>query len=87
MRALQKRENEGSVVPVMGLVSHLWFGFEFGKISPKTSIFFLPGQKKSLRVGSESTWVNGMASYLLRIKSKLRLGRVRAHKWYVAYRS
>jgi len=37
-----------------GRVSHLWFGFEFGKFPQKTSIFsiFCPsGQKKSLRVG------------------------------------
>jgi len=32
-------------------------------------------QKKSLRVGSESTWVEGRsASYLLQVKSKLGLG-------------
>jgi len=43
-------------------VSHLWFGFEFGKFPLKRSNFsiFCPsGQKKSLRVGSESTGVGG----------------------------
>jgi len=48
------------------------------KISPKNgefSIFFSLGQKKLLRVGSESTWVKaGLASYLLRVKSKLGSG-------------
>jgi len=39
------------------------------------SIFFSLGQKKSLRVRSESTQVEGgSASYLLRVKSKLGLG-------------
>jgi len=58
-----------------GRVSHLWFGSEFGKFPLKTSnfsIFFSLGQKKSLRVGSESIRVKGgSASYLLRVKSKL----------------
>jgi len=48
------------------------------KICPKMSNFsiFCPsGQKKSLAVGSESTRVRGgSASYLLRVKSKLRSG-------------
>jgi len=49
--------------------------------------FFLSGQKKSLRVGSESTRVEGRsASYLLHVKGKLGSGRVRAHLylklWY-----
>jgi len=48
------------------------------KISPKSVNFFnfFPfGSKKSLRVGLESTQVEGgPASYLLRVKSKLRLG-------------
>jgi len=49
-----------------GWVSHLWFGFEFSKISPK---------KKLLQVGSESTRVEaGSASYLLWVKSKLGSG-------------
>jgi len=56
-------------------VSHLWFGLEFGKFPLKMSnfsIFFPSGQKKLLRVGSESTRVKaGLASYLLRVKSKL----------------
>jgi len=37
-----------------GRVSHLWFGFEFGKFPLKTSnfsIFFPSGQKESRRVG------------------------------------
>jgi len=43
-----------------GRVRHLWFGFEFWKFPLKTSnfsIIFPSGQKKSLRVGSESTRV------------------------------
>jgi len=36
------------------------------------------GQKKMLRVGSESVKA-GSASYLLRVRSKLRSGRVGAH--------
>jgi len=61
-----------------GWVSHLWFGFEFGKFPLKKfkfSIFCPSGQKKSFRVGSESTQVRGgSASYLLRVKSKLGSG-------------
>jgi len=53
------------------------------KSSPKNVKFFnfFPsGQKKLLRVGSESTWARaGSASYLLRVKSKFGLGWVRAH--------
>jgi len=67
----------------LGRVRHLWFGFEFWKFPQKTSNFsiFCPsGQKKLLRVRSESTRVEaGLASYLLRVKSKLGSGRVRAH--------
>jgi len=63
-----------------GRVSHVWFGFEFQKFPLKMSnfsIFFPSGQKKLLQVGSESTRVEaGSASYLLRVKSKLGLGRV-----------
>jgi len=45
------------------------------KISPKNINFFPFGSKKSLRVGSKSTWVKGgSASYLLRVKSKLGSG-------------
>jgi len=48
------------------------------KISPKNVKFFnfFPmGQKKSIQVGSESTWVKGgSASYILRVKSKLESG-------------
>jgi len=57
-----------------GRVSHLWIW----KISPKNvkfSIFFPLVQKKSLRVGFESTRVKGWsASYLLRVKRKLGSG-------------
>jgi len=64
-------------------VSHLWFGFEFGKfclIMSNFLIFSLSGQKKSLRVGSKSSRVKGgSASYLLRVKSKLGAVWVRAH--------
>jgi len=61
-----------------GRVSQLWFGLEFRKFPLKTSNFsiFCPlGQKKLLRVRSESTRVKaGSASYLLRVKSRLGLG-------------
>jgi len=58
--------------------SHLWFEFEFGKFPLKKSnfsIFYPSGQKKSLRVRSKSIQVKGgLASYLLRVKSKLGSG-------------
>jgi len=44
----------GSIICCSGRVSHLWFGFEFGKFPLQTSnfsIFFPSGQKKSLRAG------------------------------------
>jgi len=73
----------GSIFSGSGRVSHLWFGLEFGKFPLKTSNFSnfsLRVKKKLLRVGSESTRVKaGSASYLLRVKSKLGSGRVRAH--------
>jgi len=70
-----------------GRVSHLWFGFEFWKFPLKMSNFSPSGQKKLLRVRSESTRVKaGSASYLPRVKSKLGSGQVRAHL-YVAERS
>jgi len=56
-----------------GGVSHLWFGYGFGKFPQKITIFsnFCPsGQKKCHRVGSKSTLVRaGSATYLLRVKS------------------
>jgi len=59
-------------------VSHLGFRNDFGKFSLKMSnflIFFPSGQKKSLWVGSKSTWVKGgSVSYLLRVKRKLGSG-------------
>jgi len=65
-----------------GWVSHLWFGFEIGKFPQKMSnfsIFFLSGQKKSLRVWKENTRIEDRsASYLLRVKSKLGSGQVRS---------
>jgi len=68
----------GSIFCGSGRVSHSWFGFEFEKF-PLTmsnfSIFFPSGQKKFLRVRSESTRVKGgSAFYLLRVKSKLGSG-------------
>jgi len=55
-------DGSGSKIFEPGRVSHLWFGFEFGK-------FF------HFRVGSESTGVKGgLASYLLQVKSKLGSG-------------
>jgi len=50
----------GSIFCGSGRVSHLWFGFEFQKFPLKMSnfsIFFPSGQKKLLRVRSESTRV------------------------------
>jgi len=68
----------GSIFCGSGRVSHLWFGFEFGKFPLKMtnfSIFFPSDKKKSLQAGSESTWVEGgSASYLLWVKSKLGSG-------------
>jgi len=59
--------------------------FKFRKFPLKMSIFsiFCPsGQKKSLRVKSESTQVKGgLASYLLRVKSKLGLGQGPSLLW------
>jgi len=61
-----------------GQVSHLWFGFGFGKFPLKISnfsIFFPSGQKKSLWVGPKSTQVkDGSTSYLLQVKSMLGSG-------------
>jgi len=58
-------------------------GLNFGKFPLKMSKkfnFFTLGQEKSLWVGSESTRIEGgSASYLLRVKSKLGSGRVKAH--------
>jgi len=61
----------GSIFCGVGRVSHLWFGFEFGKFPLKLSNFsiFSLRVKKSLRVGSKSTWVKvRSASYLPRVK-------------------
>jgi len=57
-----------------GWVSHLWFGFEFQKFPLKTSnfsIFFPSDQKICFGSGRK---VSGLASYLLRVKSKLGSG-------------
>jgi len=57
------------------------------KISPKNvhfSIFFLFMSKKISLGRVKSTWVKGgSASYLLRVKSMLGLGRVRAHLYEI----
>jgi len=62
----------------LGWVRHSWYGFEFWKFPLKMSnfsIFFPSGQRKLLRVRSESTRVKArLASYLMRVKSKLRSG-------------
>jgi len=58
--------------PGSGQVSHLRFGFEFGKFPLKMSnfsIFFPLGQKKSLRVGKYRV-EGGSATYLQWVKSK-----------------
>jgi len=62
-------------------VSHLWSGFEFEKFALKMSniLIFCPSdQKKSPRVGSESTRVRGSRP-LIYCGSKVSSGRVRAH--------
>jgi len=69
-----------------GLPSMVWVWV--WKISPKNVkffIFFPSGSKKISLAGSKSTRVKGgSASYLLRVKINLGLGRVRAHlKWVV----
>jgi len=60
----------------LGQVSHLWFGFEFGKFPLKCQIF----QYFSLWIKKiSSSQVKKYLGYLLRVKSKLGSGRVRAH--------
>jgi len=56
-----------------GWVSHLRFGFRFGKFPPKMSIFsiFPLRIKKNLFGLGQKGW---SVSYLLRVKSKLRSG-------------
>jgi len=59
-------------------VSHLWFGFEFVKFPLKMSNFsiFFPSGQQEISLGRVK---GGSASYLLQVKSKLGLVRVRAH--------
>jgi len=55
-------------------VSHLWFGFEFGKFPQKTSnfsIFFSSGQKNLFGTGQKVPEPKAVGPYLLRVKSKL----------------
>jgi len=70
----------GSNFCCLGRVSHLWFGYGFGKfhlIMLNFSIFYPLGQNKCHWVGSKSTRVRaGSASYLLRVKSIFGSGRV-----------
>jgi len=73
----------------VGLAIHgLGLGLKnFSLKMSKISIFFPSDQKKSLRVKSKSTWVKGgSASYLLRVKGKLGLGRVTAHLYCTSTR-
>jgi len=62
----------------LGQVSHLWFRFWLGKSPLKIPNFpiFFPSDKKQLhRIWPKSTRVkNGLASYLLQVKSMLGLG-------------
>jgi len=62
-------------------VRHPWFGFgKFPLKKSNFSIFFPLDQKKSLRLGSEFTRIKGRsATYLLRVKSKLRSDWARAN--------
>jgi len=61
----------GSIFCCSGRVSHLWFESGFEKFPLKIPNF----SKKSLLVGSKSTWVKDRsASYLRQFKSMLRLG-------------
>jgi len=56
----------GSSQIFVGRVSHLWFGFEFGKFPLKTSNFQFFSQKSLF--GSKSTQVDGgSTSYLLQV--------------------
>jgi len=58
----------------------LGLGLEISPKNIKFFNFFSSDKKKYLQVGSESTWVKGgSAFYLLRVKSRLGLGRVKAH--------
>jgi len=82
-RALHFSAKMHSIFCGSGRVSHLWFGFGFGKFSLKMSNFsiFFPSDKKNLcrldQKRSKSTWVKGgLASYLL-YGSKVSLGWVR----------
>jgi len=68
----------GSIFCGSGRVSHLWLGFGFGKLPLKTSnfsIFFPFDQKNLFGSGQKVPGVKGgLASYLLRVKSKLGAG-------------
>jgi len=72
----------------LGQVSHLWFGFRFGKFPLKMSnfsVYFPSGQKKYLGVWSKSTWVEGeSASHLLRVKRMLGSGPI-STLWAILY--
>jgi len=71
-----------NLFPRLGRVSHLWFGFGFGKFPLKIPNFefFSFRVKKYHRVGSKGTRViDGLASHPLRAKSMLRSDRVSAH--------
>jgi len=64
-----------------GRVSHLWFGFEFGKFLLKVSnfsIFFLSGQKNLFGSGQKVPGSKA-GSPLINCGSKVSSGRVRAH--------
>jgi len=57
-----------------GRVSHLWFGFKFGKFPLKMSNFSIFSLRVKINIFGSGRKVPGSASYLLRIKSKLGSG-------------
>jgi len=69
-------------LPVLGRVSHLWFGFgKFPLKIPNFSVFFPLSQKKSLRVGSKA------GRPLIYCRSKVCLGWVRVYHVYILIHS
>jgi len=79
VRNLQKKEETSERSGSNIFTFMVWV--EFGKFPLKMSnfsIFFLSGQKKSLRVGSENNLVEGRFPFIY-CWSKVSSGRVRAH--------
>jgi len=64
----------GSIFCGSGRVSHLWFEFEFEKFPLKMSNFSILSLRVKKNLFGLGLEVPGSACYLLRVKSKLRLG-------------